>query len=141
MTSPSNAFQAGIYARLTSYAPLTALVGTKIYDHVPQDETAPYVVIGDHTATDWSTKTRNGWEYTVTIHAWDFERAGRKSVNAILSAIYDALHQAEGAITVAGFDLIQLHFDNEVPAYPEPGTEGAGDHYYHGVIRFRALLQ
>ena len=43
-----------------------------INDHVPQGQDAPYVVIGDDTATDWDTKSKAGWEFTVTIHAWDF---------------------------------------------------------------------
>src|SRR4051812_27062870 len=101
MSSPDNALQAGIYNRLTGYSALTtALGGSKVYDHVPQGTAAPYVVIGDDTATDWDTKSKAGWELTVTVHVWDFQKAGRKSVKAILSAIHDALHQQEANITV-----------------------------------------
>ena len=138
--TPNNAFQAAIYTRLTGYVPLTAaLGGPKIYDHVPQDEAAPYVVIGDDTMAEDGTKTEPGWELTATVHAWDFEKAGRKSVKAILGHVYDALHQQEANIVVAGFTLVQIRWEFE-DTMPEPGVEGAGDHYYHGVQRYRAYV-
>src|SRR3954463_2314409 len=103
MTTPANALQAAFYTRLTGFTALTALVGTSVYDFVPEEAQPPFVVIGDDTAIDWSTKTVNGWEATLTVHCWDFEKAGRKSVKAILSAIYDALNRQEASITIAGF--------------------------------------
>jgi hypothetical protein len=138
--TPSNALQAAIYQRLTSYAPLTALVGTNVFDFVPDSAQPPYVLIGDDTAIDWSTKTNDGWEETVTIHCWDFERAGRKSVKTIMSAIYDALHRQEAAIPVAGFKLIDLGSEFET-SFQDTSETGALDHFYHGVQRFRALIE
>lgn len=141
MSTPNNALQAAIYTRLTGFAALTALIGAnKVYDHVPQTAAAPYVVIGDDTAADWSTKTTNGWDVTITIHVWDFEKAGRKSVKAILSAIYDALHRQEDNITVSGFTLVMLQWEFE-ETFQDPAIEGQNDHYYHGVARYRALIQ
>lgn len=138
MTSPNNALQTAIYTRLAGYSALTALVGNRIYDFVPQSATPPYVVLGDDTAIDWSTKTSNGWEATLTLHCWDFEKAGRKSVKAILSALYDALHRHD--LSVSGFALIDLQYDFE-QTFQETAVEGQADHYYHGVIRFRAWIQ
>jgi len=137
--TPSNPLQAGIYARLTGYAPLTALV-TGVYDHAPPDAEPPYVLIGDDTAIDWSTKGNNGWETTLTIHCWDYEKAGRKSVKAIMSAIYDALHRQEASVTVAGFTLVELASEFET-SFQDTTPTGAADHFYHGVQRFRALIE
>ena len=140
MPSPSNALQAGIYARLTSYAPLTALVGQNVFDFVPGEAQPPFVKIGDDTAVDWSTMTNNGWQATLTIHCWDFEKAGRKSVKAIMSAIYDALHRQEASITVSGFSLVLLQSEFET-SFQDTSEVGQADHFYHGVQRFRALIQ
>lgn len=141
MSSPNNALQAAIYTRLTGYSALTtALGGSKVYDHIPQGADAPYVVIGEDTLSDWDTKSTAGWECTVTIHAWDFEKAGRKSVKAILGHVYDALHQQEANIAVTGFTLIQIRWENE-STFQETAVEGANDHYYHGVQRYRAVVQ
>jgi hypothetical protein len=142
MPSPDNALQAAVYARLTNYAPLRqALGGQKVYDFVQPKLEAPYVVIGDDTLGDFSTKTENGWDCTLTIHAWDFEKAGRKSVKALLGHIYDALHRQEASVSVAGFSLIELRFDGFQTTFQETAIEGANDHYYHGVARYRALLE
>ena len=140
MSFPLNALQAGIYSRLTGYSALTtALGGSKVYDHVPQDTDAPFVVIGDDTAIDFDTKSNNGWEITLTIHCWDFEKAGRKSIKNIMGHIYDALHKSESNITVTGFSLIYMQQEYS-ESFQDTTIEGANDHYYHGVQRFRALI-
>lgn len=145
MSNPLNALQTGVYSRLTGFAGLTALLGTdsdgavKVYDHLPQGSTAPYVVIGDDTAIDSDTKTHNGWEVTLTIHCWDFEKAGRKSVKEIMRQLYEALHNCENAVVVAGSTLVLLRCEFQ-QTFQEQAIIGAGDHYYHGVQRFRALI-
>jgi hypothetical protein len=139
VSSPNNALQTAVYARLTGYAPLTAaLGGPKVYDHVPQGTPAPYVVIGADTLADAGSKSGDKWEFTVTVHAWDFEAAGRKSVKALLGHLFDALHQQEGGITVAGFSLVQVRWEFEETF--QEAAEGGTDHYYHGVQRYRALV-
>ena len=141
MPSPDNALQAAVYTRLTGYAPLTAaLGGAKVYDFVTPKLVAPYVVIGEDTLTDDDTKTAQGWDCTLTLHVWDFERAGRKSVKAILSLIHDALHRQEASVTLTGFALAEIKRDFQT-TLREPGVEGEGDHYYHGVARYRARLE
>lgn len=142
MPSPDNALQAGIYVRLTGYAPLTsALGGQKVYDLVPPKLSGPYVVIGEDTLGEWDTKTGSGWNCTITIHVWDFEKAGRKSVKNLLSLIYDALHRQETLIPVAGFTLTEIRWDDFQTTVQETGIEGENDHYYHGVARYRALIE
>jgi hypothetical protein len=138
---PANALQAAIYTRLTSYTPLTtALGGARVFDHVPQNQPFPYVVLGDDTLVDWSTKTNNGWEATLTLHCWDRPKAGRKSVKTILGHLYDALHRQEASVTVTGFQLVLLQCEFQ-QTFQETAVEGDNDHFYHGVMRFRALIQ
>lgn len=140
MSHPGNALQAGIYTRLTGYSALTtALGGSKVYDHIPQHTAAPYVVIGQDTLVEADTKTTNGWDCTVTIHVWDFEKAGRKSIKTLMGHLFDALHKQESNITVTGFTLVYIHREFE-ETYQETAEEGAADHYYHGVMRFRARI-
>lgn len=139
MAAPLNAFQVGIFNRLTGYSALTTeLGGAKVYDHVPQGTAAPYVLIGDDTLIESDTKTGNGWELTITVHTWDFLRAGRKTVKEIMEHIYDALHKQETNVTVSGFSLTYLHCEYQETF--QERAEGATDMYYHGVQRFRALI-
>ncbi len=141
MSEPTNALQVGLYTRLLGYAALTtALGGPAVYDHVPQNTAAPYVLIGEAMANEDDTKSANGWEFTVTIHCWDFLKAGRKSVNTLMGHIYDALHRQESSITVTGFALLQIYREFS-QTIPEPAEEGQPDHYYHGIQRFRVLIR
>ena len=141
MPSPDNALQAAIYQRLTSYAPLTAaLGGTKVYDFVPPATVAaPYVVIGEDTLSGWDTKLEPGWDGTLTLHVWDYQKASRKSVKTLLSLIHDALHRQEGNVPVTGFALTEMRREFQT-TIQETGIEGENDHYYHGIARYRALV-
>lgn len=140
MASPDNALQAGVYARLAGYSALTtALGGAKVYDHVPQGTAAPYVVIGEDTLADSDTKSNSRWDCTLTVHCWDYEKAGRKSVKALLSHVHDALHRQQANVTVTGFTLVEIHREFQ-QTFQEAAAEGAGDHYYHGVARYRAVV-
>ncbi|AWM37019.1 hypothetical protein GobsT_50800 [Gemmata obscuriglobus] len=143
MASPDNALQAALYRRLTTYAPLTTALGRpNVFDFVPPATvTAPYVVIGEDTLTDWDTKTDPGWDGTLTIHVWDYQKAGRKSVKTLLGHVYDALHRQESALAVTGFLLAELRWDGFQATFQEAGIEGENDHYYHGVTRYRALVE
>ena len=140
MSNPANALQKGIYDRLLAYSALTtALGGNKVYDHVPQGTLAPYVVIGEDTLIEADTKSKNGWEATIIIHCWDFEKAGRKSVKTLQGLIYDALHKSETNVTITGFSLVLLYCEYQ-ESFQDVQVEGASDHYYHGVQRFRAII-
>jgi hypothetical protein len=61
-------------------------------------------------------------------------------VKAILSAIYDALHTQEASISVSGFNLIQIRWEWE-HTIQDTGVQGQADRYYHGIQRYRALIQ
>lgn len=134
MTLAANAFQSAIYTRLASQ-----LGATPIYDFVPQSSSFPYVVIGADTAIPADTKSNDGQEFTSTIHVWG-KGAGRKSVKTLMQSVYAALHHQETAITVTGYSLVLIRCEYS-ETLQEQGAEGDTDHYYHGVMRFRALVK
>lgn len=135
MTLAANAIQSAIYRRLKA-----EVAPVPVFDHIPQDSAFPYAVIGADTAIPWDVKGADGQEFTCTIHAWDAIRAGRKSVKSILQAIYDALHHKEEQIAVEGFALSLMRCEYS-ETFQETAEEGSPDKYYHGVMRFRALVQ
>lgn len=141
MASPDNALQAALFSRLSNYAPLTAAIGAgNVFDFVPESAQPPYVVIGDDTLNDWDTKSKNGWEATVTVHAWSFEQAGRKEVKTILGHVHDALHQQQANIAVTGFSLVQIRREFQQTFQETGPAAGQGDRYWHGVARYRAVI-
>jgi len=130
MSVHSFALQTTIYATLTADSTLSALV-ENIYDDVPERSTYPYVVIGDDTVNNNGTKTVDGNEHTLTLHAWAQSR-GRKTVKEIMERTYELLHNAN--LTVTGANLVNLRAEFQTSMMDGDGITR------HGVQRFRAVI-
>ena len=116
--------QAAIYAKV--YA-----LGWPTFDHVPQETTFPYIVIGDDTSIPWDTDDSIGSETTCTIHVWSRHR-GRKEVKEIMRTIYEALHRQE--LSIIGGALVECQAELEESFMDPDGLTR------HGVIRFRLTV-
>jgi len=103
-----------------------------VYDDVPDNALAPYVVIGDDTFIEFDSDDISGFEATITIHSWSTYR-GRKEVKELMGSIYNLLHRAE--FTVTGYNLVGC--DSE---FSETFLESDGV-TRHGVQRFRILIR
>jgi len=114
------------------FSTLSAALSTTVYDNVPDNAVAPYVVIGDDTFVQMDTDLIVGFEATITIHSWSKYR-GRAEVKTIMGNIYDALHRAE--FTVQGYNLLGCDCE-----YSETFLESDGV-TRHGVQRFRILIR
>lgn len=116
--------QAAIYSKVSA-------IGWPTFDHVPQESTFPYIVIGDDTSVPWDTDDSIGSETTCTVHIWSRHR-GRKEVKEIMRTVYEALHRAEFAII--GGQLVEC-----VAEFAESFVDVDGL-TRHGVIRFRLIV-
>jgi len=133
MASPANALQAGIYTRLT------AQLSETVYNHVSQKAAFPYVRIGDDIINNITTKDVPLWDIASTIHVFT-KGAGSKTNNAIVSNIIDALDRQEANISLTGYNVVKCELESE-QSFQEEGYEGEKDHYYHGVVTFRLLVE
>lgn len=124
------ALQTALYARLSGFAPLSALV-QGVHDHVPQDAAYPYVQVGEIDSAEWDTDTSLGSDDTVTIHVWSRYR-GRLQTHQIQDAIYSALHRH--ALAVDGAQVVTVEFEFADSLLDPDGLTR------HGVQRFRVLL-
>lgn len=127
--------QEAIYAALRANATIKSLVGdpARVYDHVEQNPTFPFITIGESTAVPFDTKTTFGTEQTLTLHAWDRNYRGRKRVKQILKAIYDVLH--DGQLTVDSNEFIYCYWEFSDTFVDPDGLT------YHGVARYRVVTQ
>lgn len=103
--------QASIFAILRSDSALGQIIGDRIYDNVPDEETFPYVVIGDDDVNDWTTHTFKGFKGTSTINVWsrrENER-GKDEVKRIMSLIWLALDNKDLGLP----NRIQVNFSGE----------------------------
>lgn len=133
-TDPSFALQAAIVGALSVNAPLRALISTpaRVYDDVPSSAPFPYVTLGHGTLGAWDTSSDQGHAHTLLINAWS-RQGGRKEAKAILSAIYDVLHNAP--LTLSGNRLVLLRFE-----FADIFRDADGE-TMHGVARYRALTE
>lgn len=124
---------AAIYAELSTNSALTALIGSDaVYDHVPPGAAAPFVVIGDETASDGGSDLTDAQEHTLTIHCWS-EGASTLQVKRMQSAVRNALHDADLAMDDGICVNIRCEF-KEIMRDPDGVS-------WHGVMRFRAMTQ
>jgi len=126
--------QQAIYAALVAAPAIKALAGdpARVFDDVPETAAFPLISIGDATGADWSSKTTDGLEATITLHVWSRQR-GRREVKVILDAVHGVLHNA--ALSVAGHALALLQFEFAEDFLDEDGLTR------HGVARYRALTE
>jgi hypothetical protein len=118
--------QKAVFARLNN------VLSIPVYDNVPDNAQAPYVVIGDDTLVEFDSDGTSGFEATVTVHSWSIYR-GRAEVKNIMGLIYDALHRAE--LNVQGYNLLGCDCE-----FSETFLESDGV-TRHGVQRFRILIR
>tara|TARA_R110002167_G_scaffold34895_2_gene111461 strand:- start:1149 stop:1553 length:405 start_codon:yes stop_codon:yes gene_type:complete len=123
--------QKAIFTALTGSVTGLGAANVSVYDDVPENTSYPYVVIGEETATNNGTKTLDGMEHTLTIHAWSQYR-GRREIKEIMQSIYQSLHNT--AITVAGASLVNIRQEFNTTLAETDGITR------HGVMRFRAIV-
>ena len=108
MTSAQWELQKAVYQALRADAGLKAEIGdpARIFDDPPPEAPYPYLTIGEARASDYKGLD-GGLEHDLKLYAFS-RYAGRREVKRILSAVYDALHDA--ALTLSGHDLVNIRF-------------------------------
>lgn len=130
MTWAPKEYQKRVYEILSASPALTAIVGTRIYDRVPDDAQFPYVVIGVAEFNGRDSHTHSGWTASITLAAWT-QNLGRNQAFQILEIIETLLHnQTLGA---NGWHELSFRRDfSRVLAQDDNVT-------YEGVLRFNLL--
>lgn len=131
--------------RLRATAAVTSLVGTRIYDRVPERQTAsgpvpdvayPYVSMGPSTSIPDDYDCLDGEEITVQFDVWSSgsgEAFGTVQCRKVCDAIKRALHDAE--LTLANNALVSLQWEmTRILDDPSPAIN-------HGAIQFTAQVE
>ena len=130
MSVDSWEIQKAIYTLLKSDATLLGL-GVKVYDHVPETASAPYISIGDDTLTDMGGKGFDAADATLTLHTWT-EGRGRKQVKTIHNRIRVLV--AGATLPMAGQQAITTLVEFETT------TKDPDDRTTHGIMRIRSHI-
>jgi hypothetical protein len=117
----AGALQAAVFAHLTSHAPLTALIGSAIYDALPGGSLpALYAVLGAEGVRDRSDKTGAGADHDLTISVVT-ATSGFASAKAAAALICDRLIDAP--LTLTRGRLVGLSFQRATAARTGTGDE------------------
>lgn len=133
MTIHSFELQKSVFSALNS-ASITDASGTAItgvFDDVPTNTAYPYVKIGEETLSDNSSKDKDIFEHTLTIHIWSQYR-GNRDIKDIMKQVHDVLHDSSLSVTGASMVNMRQEFHTTL-------IEGDGI-TRHGVMRFRAVV-
>lgn len=126
-------FQRALFARLTTYAPLAALIGTRAFDRITPDAPFPYLTIFDAQLVEDGDDCRDGDEVNVDIHVWS-RAVGSLEAKQIAGHVRKALHQYD-LMLGADHALVDLSFTGSRFLRDPDGLTT------HGVVSFRALTQ
>lgn len=129
------ALQKGLRAALVANSGVTNLVSTRIYDEPPQDVVFPYARFLAIEPLAFDTDTTEGAEVTVTFECHSRSASGRVEAVQVAEAIRAALHRQEAAVTVSGYNLVELIFETYSVTRD---SEGRG---YTAVVALQAMLE
>lgn len=132
MALPALALQKAMRAALLAHTPLTAIIGTKVFDAVLQGTVPPYVVFDRIEMRDWSTKDTRSFEHIVTIHVWS-RRESKQQAYEIIAAMDGALDNQ--ALVLDGHHLVSLSTVFWTALRTPDGR------YHHGIMRLRATTE
>ena len=132
MSDPSLELQAGIVAKLKADAGVQAIVGTRVYDHVPPGPTFPYISYGDSQVLPDKADCIDGVEVFVQLDGWS-RNGTYPEVKQVSKAIVAALD--DQAITVSGYSVIVFEHNNTNYLRDPDGITR------HVSLSFRALIQ
>jgi hypothetical protein len=90
MSDPYSVLQPAIRAGLIAHAPLTALVGQRVYDRVPSAAVFPYLTLDLSEMAEDDNGCGLNWEAVVRVHIWS-RATGRAEASLISGPIRKAL--------------------------------------------------
>lgn len=131
MTNPSNSeILTKIVSRLTGDTALMAAVSNKVYNHVPQDTTTPFIRVRWDGVQEWDTKTSNGFDGHISVDIWTDHR-GDKVALQLADMVYALYHNAEFLLT-AGQSLLVRYILSDSFIEPDGLT-------HHTIMRFKHI--
>lgn len=129
--SPALELQKVIYARLTADAAVSALVGDRVYDRVPENAEFPYVAFGNFDIIRDDAQCVTGYEIYVDIDVWS-RSVGKPEAHEVTYAVTRSLHNWPG--TIPPYQMVAFqHLDTPTFLDPDGLTT-------HSVVRFVAFI-
>lgn len=104
MSAPDVNLGGAVFTALKAHAPLTALVGTRIYDagNVPKSAVFPYLTVQPAQCSEDDDACGQHWLASVQVDVWSRKSGNTLEARSILGPVRAAL---DSITSVAGFGL------------------------------------
>ena len=132
---PALAMQVAIIAALRASGPVTALVGSRIYDEPPDGADLPYVRLGAIEPLPQRSTGTDGVRLMFGIEAHSRPAAGRVEATRICEAVVALFDGDTQALAPIGYRVVSLDWMTQTA-----GREGDGKTYF-GITAFQALIE
>lgn len=137
MASPSWELQVAIVTRLKADATLTALIGVRVYDHVPRGADGavtadfPFVGIAGSDELQDDATCQTGYEITMNLDVWS-RKPGFVEAKQIAHAVVKSLHNWDAPLPTNRVITLQ-HRQTRMFRDPDGLTS-------HGVVELVAVV-
>jgi hypothetical protein len=130
--NPTNALQALLVQSLLADPRVTAIVGDRVWDDIPDDPEHPYCSIGPHYHNRSDSDCIRAREHYFQIDCWTQQQGRRDQINDLTDAVESLLDGLVGdlgehALVTSDVVLVRVLDDPD------------GDK--HGVIQVRAIVE
>ena len=130
--SVSVALQKLIFDTLRAEAVVTSLIGSRVYDRVPEGPTFPYVSFGAYDFVSDESDCIDAGEHTLQIDVWS-RSVGRVQAKQITDAVRRSLHGLDA--DMGAFGLVEMRADfAQVIGDPDGLTS-------HGIVTVTAMIE
>ncbi len=119
-----------VIATLKADSAVTAIVGDKIYSHIPQAKVEPFIEIADQTTSvPFDTKDSTGDSITLSVDGWSVAETV-KEIADLMAAVRRVLNRNKTLI-VTGHSLIDIYWEFQQFIKEADGVT------WHGHSRYR----
>lgn len=133
MASPSVELQTLIFERLTTDPTVTALIGNRVHDGLPEDEVFPFVSFGP---SDWSPEDADciaGRRETIQLDVWTRDNRRLWKAKEIADAVAGSLHSFDGELPTHALSDMEV---TRVQVMPDPDGRTA-----HATVTLEAHVE
>jgi len=136
-TAPEDDLQAAVVEALKADAAVTAFVGARIYDRIPDQKTHPFVEFGDAVVRNDGIDCAPGaCTITFFLHVWS-RAVGSREAKKIAHAIHVVL---DGADLALGPDWVLVELEPPVDSDATHTTLAEDGKTTQSILTFRALV-
>ena len=133
MASPSEDLQKAIYDFLTADVDISAIIGGRVYDGMPEDDATPYIAFGASDFVDDSANCVSAFRETIQLDIIYEDQARLRKCKALTWLVMSKLRDAD--LSLATHALAELRVSVS-KVQPDPDGVSA-----HGVVQVTAMIE